>query len=173
MLTTTAEEVCVCPCVCDGEEDCTWMFLIFPPPSIPVGHLHRSRSMDCSLLTNHPKLIAAFALPLKWLLTLIVSSLLLRKRSAMNYRFYSYPYIILRWQGQGMESMICLSVFRLFVCVCKNGIRESCVCTTGGYRHTGTWLGHTGSVLFFSYFSWLHQYGLSLTHPSSLTTHGV
>lgn len=27
-----------------------------------------------------------------------------------------------------MESMICLSIFRLFMCVCNNGIRERCVC---------------------------------------------
>lgn len=34
----------------------------------------------------------------------------------MNYRFYIYPYVILRWQGQGMESMICLSISD-FLCV--------------------------------------------------------
>ena len=48
----------------------------------------------------------------------------------MNYGFYSRPYIIFRWQGQGAESMhnlfICFETF----CLCNNGVTDCDVCVS-------------------------------------------
>lgn len=63
--------------------------------------------------------------------------------------------------------IICLSAFRVFVCVIK-GI-ETALCEP--LVAAGARLGHTGSVLFISHFSRLHQCCLSLTDPSLLSKH--
>ena len=100
--------------------------------------------MKSSLLTNHPKLIAALALLFK-MIPRFDCFIIARSKSSVWWIMKFYIFILTLFCDVKDKERRVQYVYLLqdscCVCVWNNRVRDRCVCTTGGYRHTGTWLG--------------------------------